>query len=150
MFRSKKDKNKETEGTQDGGDETKQPAASGGDEEQKVGTLVAGDQSIHIFIETVKETNVPENEKMDLKVETVCMGVKGYTNEHKNVNKLTVEKFNEHIFLEQRGKTIQDLEKAMIEIRLMNVNPVFKNSIVGMYEFDFSNIYFNEDHTMHH
>ena len=112
--------------------------------------MVAGDQSIHIFIETVKETNVPENDKMDLKVETVCMGVKGYTNEHKNVNKLTVEKFNEHIFLEQRGKSIPELEKATIEIKLMNVNPVFKNSLVGMYTFDFSNIYFNDDHTMHH
>jgi len=32
----------------------------------------------------------------------------------------------------------------------MNVNPVFKNSILGMYEFDYSNIYFNDEHTMYH
>jgi len=34
------------------------------------------------------------------------MGLKGYTKEYKNVNKMTVQKVEEHIFLEPRGKDV--------------------------------------------
>lgn len=45
---------------------------------------------------------------------------------------------------------MQDLQNLKVKISLLVKSAVFKNTMIGVYEFDFSYIYFMEEHAMKH
>mmetsp|Transcript_30293 Transcript_30293/g.46313 ORF Transcript_30293/g.46313 Transcript_30293/m.46313 type:complete len:95 (+) Transcript_30293:310-594(+) len=57
--------------------------------------------------------------------------------------------WSEHLFLEPRGVDKRDAEKGKILIKLMDKG-IFKDALIGQFEFDLSFIYFMENHTLLH
>jgi len=59
----------------------------------------------------------------------------------------SVQAWREHIFFEPRNMHSSVIEEANIEIKVKNKG-VFKDQLVGMYEFNLSKIYFTDDHAI--
>jgi hypothetical protein len=57
--------------------------------------------------------------------------------------------WNEHVFLEARNVEKQTAEEGKITIKLVDKG-FLKNSMIGMFEFDLSYIYFMNDHLLLH
>ena len=62
---------------------------------------------------------------------------------------MAIVDWSEHIFLEPRGIDKQTAEEGKIMIKLQDKG-VFKDALVGQFEFDMSYIYFMKDHVMLH
>ena len=52
---------------------------------------------------------------------------------------------NEHVFLEPMNIDKRDAEGGKLIIRLLDKG-LFKDAVIGLYEFDLSYIYLKEDH----
>lgn len=57
--------------------------------------------------------------------------------------------WNEHIFFEPRQQKIRDMENAKISLRVLDKG-LLKDTVIGLYEFDLSHIYFKDKHVMEH
>lgn len=116
-------------------------------EEKQVGSLKGGDFTVHIFVQKVKEIAIED--PTDVIMEINCDSQKEYTEMKEGVTSESVVNWAEHVFIELRGKSIQDVEGTKISLKLCEKS-MFKNAVIGMYEFDFSYIYFMKDHTLKH
>ena len=108
-----------------------------------------GDYMIHIFIEKVKEISVPENSTVDPIIFVDSMGLKTFSSSKEDIGGMGEIEWNEHLFIEPRGVDKKDAEKGKIMIRLMDKG-IFKDALIGQFEFDISFIYFMKDHTLLH
>ena len=67
---------------------------------KEVGSLKAGDYSVHILIEAAKEIQVPEGEACDVMVEAKVGKVKKYTPVKSSVTATSNVSFMDHIFVD--------------------------------------------------
>lgn len=77
------------------------------------------------------------------------MNQKKYTSAKDNIGSIGEVNWGEHLFLEPRNVEKQDAEEGKILIRLMDKG-FLKDTMIGMFEFDLSYIYFMKDHAMQH
>lgn len=57
--------------------------------------------------------------------------------------------YNEHVFIECKKLDREQAERGKISLKVMDKG-LFKDALVGQFEFDFSFIYFKKDHLMLH
>jgi hypothetical protein len=108
-----------------------------------------GDYMVHIYLEKAKELKVPENDTVDPIFEISCLGQKVYSTAKENIGGLGETVWSEHVFIEASNIEKKTAEEGKITITLQDKG-FFKNSIIGLYEFDLSFIYFMKNHVMLH
>jgi hypothetical protein len=159
----KKDKEKEEkkDGGEEGGKGKEDPEAKGGEgaaageaEEEtsgdgKVCTMKRGDYMIHVLVEQAKNLSMPADATVDPIVEIKVLGDKKFTTAQEKINNVGIAIWNEHLFFEPKNQEVEDLERARIEIKLMDKG-FFKDALIGYYEFDLSYIYKMKNHAMLH
>ena len=150
MFGKKKkeeeDKNDDAEEEEEASDEE---AGDGKEEESGVGNMKRGDYMIHVLVEKVKDIKVYDGDTVDPLVEVTCLGQKQYTSAKNDIGGLGEVVYNEHLFLEPKNVEQQDAEQATIVIKLMDKG-LFSQTLIGMFDFDLSQIYFMKNHTLLH
>ena len=110
----------------------------------------AGDYMIHVFVEKIKEINMPKGcDTVDPMVQVECLGQKTFSSAKDNIGPLGETIYGEHLFIEPRGVDKQDAEGAKIMIKLMDKG-MFKDALIGQFEFDMSFIYLKKDHVLLH
>ena len=114
-----------------------------------VGEMKRGDYMIHIFIEKAKEIKVPANTTVDPIIEVSCLGQKKYSSAKDDIGGLGEVVWSEHLFLEPHNVEKKDAEDAKIVIKL-NDKGYIKDTMIGVFEFDLSYIYFMKDHLLLH
>ena len=116
---------------------------------KEVGQLAPGDYTVHLFIETAKQIDVPEGTSIDIIGEVQIGTNKEVTKEIGDVTATSLVSFNSHLFIELKNQSVQDLEQTKIQLKLKEKG-YFKDTPIGLMETDFSYIYFLKDHTMQH
>lgn len=115
-----------------------------------VGAMKSGDYMIHVFIEKIKELNMPEGEDtIDPMVVVEVLGQKTYSSAKSGVGAIGETVYNEHLFIEPRGVDKPDAESAKIMIKVVDKG-MFKDKLIGQFELDMSYIYFMKDHLLKH
>lgn len=104
---------------------------------------------IHVFVEKIKEINVPEGGTVDPMVVIEVLGQKKYSSAKDDIGGLGEVVYSEHIFVEPRGVDKVDAEGAKIMIKLVDKG-FMKDALIGQFEFDMSYIYFMKDHLLLH
>ena len=107
-----------------------------------------GDYMIHAYIEQGKEFKGSDDTANPM-VEICCLGQKKYGSAKKNITQLSEVSWMEHIFMEPKNVEKQDAEDAQIVIRVLDKG-IFKDELIGQFEFNLSYIYFKKDHIMQH
>ena len=92
---------------------------------------------------------MPENDTVDPLIVVECLGQKQYTSAKENISGVGEVVWNEHLFLEPKQVEKESAESAKILIKLMDKG-LFKDKLIGEFEFDLSFIYFKKEHTMFH
>lgn len=109
-----------------------------------------GDYMVHVFVEKLKDINMPEgSDTVDPMIVVECLGMKTFSSAKDNIGPIGVTNYSEHLFIEPRGVEKPDAESAKIMIKLMDKG-MFKDALIGQFEFDMSYIYFMKDHTLLH
>ena len=114
-----------------------------------VGAMKGGDYMIHVFVEKIKEINVPDGGTVDPMVVIEVLGQKKYSSAKDDIGGIGETIYNEHIFVEPRGVDKVDAEGAKIMIKLVDKG-FLKDALIGQFEFDMSFIYFMKDHLLLH
>ena len=108
-----------------------------------------GDYMIHIFLEKSRDFKVPENGTVDPIFEIQALGEKTYSSAKDDIGGLGEITWSEHIFIEAKNIEKKTAEDGKITITLQDKG-FFKNTVIGLYEFDLSFIYFMKNHVMLH
>ena len=106
-----------------------------------------GDYMIHVLVESAK--NIKYNGVCDPIVEISVLGKKEFTTAQKGINNMSVAEWNEHIFYEFKNQETSQLEAGKIEIKLKDQG-IFKDALIGYYEFDLNYIYLMPNHALMH
>lgn len=104
---------------------------------------------IHVFVEKAKEIAMPENSTVDPIIVVETLGQKAYSSSKDDIGPVGETVWNEHLFLEPKGVEKEGAESGKILIKVMDKG-LFKDVLIGEFEFDLSFIYFMKDHTMFH
>ncbi len=113
----------------------------------EVGSFKRGDYTVHILIQKTKEIACPPSSTVDPLFEIQSLGKKQYSSAKSKIGSLTEVVWSEHVFIEQKDVTKQQAESGKILIKLLDKG-LFKNEIIGQFEFDLSYIYLMDKHAM--
>jgi len=108
-----------------------------------------GDYMVHIYIEQAKKLKVEAGDTVDPLVEVACMGSKKFTTAKAGIDNMMETTWGEHIFLDFKNKEEAELEQGKITFRMMDKG-MFKDELIGYYEFDMSYIYLQPQHAILH
>ena len=111
-----------------------------------------GDYLVHIFIEKIKEINCEGTENggtVDPIIQCSWLGQQEYTSSKEDVGPLGEVIYNEHVFLERNNVEKEEAKKAKIVLKLMDKG-LFKETMIGMFEFDMSYVYFMKGQLLSH
>ena len=154
--KQEEDKNEEGASPLPGDDKPKEKEgdkAKGKDKEEGKGGVVEmpeGDYLIHVYVEKVKDINMPANEDtIDPMVVVDCLGQNTYTSAKKDIGGMGEVNYSEHLFLEPRKVDKADAESAKIMIKLVDKG-FLKDALIGQFEFDMSYVYLKKDHILLH
>tara|TARA_B110000285_G_C15081104_1_gene593561 strand:+ start:219 stop:764 length:546 start_codon:yes stop_codon:yes gene_type:complete len=112
--------------------------------------MKAGDYMVHVFLEKVKEINIPEGAtSVDPMVTVETLGQKQFSSAKDDVGGVGEVTYGEHIFLEAKNIDKEKAEGSKIVLKLMDKG-MFKDCLIGEFEFDLSFIYLKKDHVMLH
>lgn len=89
----------------------------------------------------------PPNDTIDPMFLIETMGIKQFSSAKDDVSGMAETTWGEHIFIEPRNIDKRDAESGKITIKLMDKG-LFKDALIGLYEFDLSYIYLKEQHAM--
>ena len=107
------------------------------------------DYCIHVFIEKAKEIKTEAGETVDPVFLIESMGMKQYSTAKDDIGGIGEVVWSEHIFLEPKNIDKKDAEDGKISIKLQDKG-LFKDALIGSYEFDLSFIYLKKDHVLLH
>lgn len=137
MFnKKKKEDGKEETAAEDGAAAEPGAEGSGGDKKEEkeaggVGAMRSGDYMVHVFIEKLKDINMPEgSDTVDPMITVECLGMKTFSSAKDNIGPIGVTNYSEHLFIEPRGVDKPDAESAKIMIKLMDKG-MFKDALIG-------------------
>jgi hypothetical protein len=112
--------------------------------------MKSGDYMIHVFLEKIKEINMPEGcDTVDPMLIVECCGLKTYSSAKDDVGPLGEIPYSEHLFLEPRGVDKKEAENGKIMLKLVDKG-MFKDVLIGQFEFDLSFIYLKDKHLLLH
>lgn len=104
---------------------------------------------VHVYLEKGKEFKVPEDSTIDPMLEVHALGCKEYSSAKDDIGGISEVTWLEHIFLEPHNVEKKAAEEGKIKLRMVDKG-LFKNSLIGEFEFDVSQIYFKKDHQLLH
>ena len=138
----KQDNSKATKETGDPTDEKK--------EGSNVCLLKRGDYMIHIKVEEARNfVDEDADTVVNPIVEMKLMSQSKFTTAQDDINNTATAIWNEHLFYEFKNKEVEELEKAQLEIKVMDKN-YWKDVLLGYYSFDLAFLYKQENHSMMH
>ena len=112
--------------------------------------MLSGDYMIHVFLEKIKEINVPEGSStIDPMLVVESCGLKTYSSAKDDIGPLSEITYGEHLFLEPRELDKKDAEAAKITLKLVDKG-MFKDVLIGQFDFDMSFIYLRDKHLLLH
>ena len=115
-----------------------------------VGSMRQGDYMVHVFLEKIKEINIPEGAtSVDPMVVVESLGQKQYSTAKDDIGGVGEVAYNEHIFLEAKNVEKERAESGKVMLKLMDKG-MFKDCLIGEFELDLSFIYLKKDHVMLH
>ena len=115
-----------------------------------VGAMRQGDYMVHVFLEKIKEINIPEGAtSVDPMVVVESLGQKQYSTAKDDIGGVGEVAYNEHIFLEAKNVEKERAESGKVMLKLMDKG-MFKDCLIGEFELDLSFIYLKKDHVMLH
>ena len=82
-------------------------------------------------------------------LEVTCLGKKEFSSAKDDIGGVGEIIWQEHIFLEPMGIEKKQAEEGKIKLRLLDKG-IFKNALIGEFEFDVTQIYFKKDHALLH
>lgn len=127
-------------------------ADSKNEDDSSLGEMKRGDYLVHVFIEKIKEISckgTAEGGTVDPIVQCSWLGQQEYSTVKDDIGGLGEVVYNEHIFLEKNNVEKDDAKKAKITLKLMDKG-LFKETMIGMFEFDMSYIYFMKGKLLSH
>jgi len=86
---------------------------------------------------------------VDPLIEIGCMGAKKFSSSKEKIDNTSVINWNEHIFMEFNNCEPIALEKARVSLKMLDKG-IFKDEMLGYYEFDLSYIYLQPEHALMH
>lgn len=78
-----------------------------------------------------------------------CLGQKTYTSAKEKVGGIGETTYGEHLFLEPKSIEKEAAEDGKIVIKLLDKG-MFKDVMIGLFEFDLSFVYLKKDHVLLH
>lgn len=96
-----------------------------------------------------KDLALPDDSVETVKIEISANRDKEYSKDYPNTSNSTQTTLGEHIFIEKRNQTVNDLQNLKLTFKVI-IKSVWKNVLIGLYEVDFSYIYFMKNHMMEH
>jgi hypothetical protein len=118
--------------------------------EKEIIKTTPGDYTIHVFVQKMKDLALEANTTETVVCKVESGRDKMYSKDYKSQSNSSNTTMGDHIFIEKRNQSVQDLQNLKVKIALLVKSAVFKDTVIGMYEFDFSYIYFMEEHAMKH
>ena len=115
----------------------------------KLGNMRSGDYMIHVFLEKAKDLKCPPDSTVDPMLEVTCLGQQQFSSAKDDIGSSSEITYSEHIFLEARNTDKEDAEEAKIKLKLLDKG-LFKNAMIGEFDFDVSEIYFKDNHALLH
>ena len=115
-----------------------------------VSNMRSGDYMIHVFLEKIKEVNMPSGcSSVDPMLVVECCGQKTYSSAKDNIGPISEVTYGEHLFLEPREVDKKDAESGKIMLKLVDKG-LFKDVLIGQFELDMSFIYLKDKHLLLH
>lgn len=114
-----------------------------------IGNMRNGDYMIHILLEKAKDLKCPKDSTVDPMLEVTSLGQKQFSSAKDDIGGTSEITYGEHIFLEAPNVDKKAAEEGKIKLRLLDKG-LFKNSMIGEFDFDVSAIYFKQDHALLH
>lgn len=112
--------------------------------------MKSGDYMIHVFLEKVKEINIPKGAtSVDPMVVVESLGQREYSSAKEDIGGVGEVVYSEHIFLEAKNIDKEKAESAKVMLKLMDKG-MFKDCLIGEFELDLSFIYLKKDHVLLH
>lgn len=119
------------------------------EEEGKVVSMKSGDYLIHIHVQSAKNISLDSADVCDPFVKIDCLGASKQTEAKNDVSREAKVTYDEHIFMEFKGQTKEQIEEANILFSVANKG-FFKADAIGQFEMAVSKVYNMEDHLMMH
>ena len=82
-------------------------------------------------------------------LEVTCLGQKQFSSAKDDIGGTAEISFGEHIFLEAPNIDKKTAEEGKIKLKMLDKG-LFKNSMIGEFDFDVTQIYFKPDHALMH
>ena len=91
----------------------------------------------------------PPNDTIDPVFQIECLNLKCFSTAKDEIGGIGETSWNEHLFLEPMNIDKRDAEGGKLTIRLLDKG-LFKDALIGLYEFDLSYIYLKDNHCIEH
>lgn len=109
-----------------------------------------GDYSVHVFIEESKGLLPPSGDRNFNPVISVkCFSKIKCTRKLKDVTSGATSIWSEHLYFSKLDVQVTELEESKILIEVLD-SRTLKNSLIGLYELDFTYVYFKPKHSIIH
>ena len=102
---------------------------------------------IHLLIHEARNLKMEKIDTVDPIVEVSCFDRKKFTTCKEDIGYNTSVIWSEHIFFEPKNLTERQIQNGKLRIRVLD-QQMFKNVVIGSYDFDLSYIYFREKHAI--
>lgn len=109
--------------------------------------MPAGEYTIHVLIQSLRNLILFEEDLCNPMVYVYMLDGVAQTTDKSNIARNTMVKYDEHLFLEIKNKTKDELQQAIIKIEVMNKG-FFRNDMIGEFTIPASTIYNMKDHTL--
>lgn len=122
-------------------EEAKEPAGP------TVGSMKTGDYMIHIYVMSGKNFKSKDNDTISPLITVETCGEKKFTAAKDGIacGSTAASHWKEHLFFEPRNIHASKIEMETITIKVMNKG-IFRDEMIGTYDFDMTAVYFKEKH----
>lgn len=115
----------------------------------KVGTVKPGDYIVHVHVQQASKLRMEGEETSDPFIEVSCLGTVKATASKNDIASDATVRFDEHMFLEFKDLSKEQLEEATIKFQVMNKG-FFKGDVIGTNEIPLTKVYNMKDHCLLH
>ena len=115
----------------------------------KVGTIKPGDYIVHVHVQQASKLWLEGEETSDPFIEVSCLGTMKATGGKNDIASDATVRFNEHMFLEFKDLSKEQLEEATIKFQVVNKG-FFRGDVIGTNEIPLTKVYNMKNHCLLH
>jgi hypothetical protein len=131
------------------GDQAAGNGAANAEKEPKVGNMKPGDYMVHVHIQRAKGLKLDQEDAVDPFIKVKVLDQEKSTAAKEGISTKADTVFDEHIFLELKGLTKEQVEAAEVDVAVLNKG-YFKGDTIGLAAIGVSKVYFTNKHVMKH